>query len=402
MSNEDSLDIYIITSEKDLRLLRHFLTSYELFFHSKGKIYLWIWKKHEYLLRSMQLPKNLVLLFKDDVPELVEDDYRNQMYLKLMAHQYVESEWFWVTDTDYLITSPLCKNDFFSGEKPYWLYCDWYNVAEEIFRSGSEKFLGYNTPYHFLDQSQFILNKKILKNLSNDYDLHKILNEEYLAADQVVYGSYSYKNFKEMYQWLDSSTYNGPQASYIVNQRPPSFCELDEKIKLEQMPPAKYYIFWSYWEKAETKMVEFLNDAQLKAFGKIKLKPDETRLFRYWRPEQIDTGSFDGLDGVHLDNWLMQEVWCCLPTDHRNILQLDIMVPTQNPEAHQPLKLHIDTNSHQTTMELKSGLTTLALNLKKDFNNQIILRFDGGFLEPKANRTLYAKLEHCRLKTDEQ
>ena len=58
MKNEEPLDIYMAAGEKDLRLLRHFLMSYELFFNSKGKIYLWIWQKHEYLLRSMKLPKN--------------------------------------------------------------------------------------------------------------------------------------------------------------------------------------------------------------------------------------------------------------------------------------------------------------------------------------------------------
>ena len=93
MKNQESLDIYMIAGEKDQRLLRHFLISYELFYHSKGKVYLWIWREHEYLLRSFKLPKNLILLFKDDVSELVEDDFRNQMYLKLMAHKYLESDW---------------------------------------------------------------------------------------------------------------------------------------------------------------------------------------------------------------------------------------------------------------------------------------------------------------------
>ena len=147
-------------------------------------------------------------------------------------------------------------------------------------------------------------------------------------------------------------------------------------------------------------MVEFLNDAQLKVLGQIKIKPYESRIFRYWRPEQIDTESFDGLDGVHLDGWLMKEVWCSLPADHRNILQLDIMVPNQNLETHKPLRLNTDINANQTTMELKPGLITLTLNLKTNCNNQIALWFDGGFLEPEGNRTLYAKLENFRLKTD--
>jgi len=397
MRNQEYLDIYMIAGGKDQRLLRHFLMSCELFFQPKGKIYLWIWREHEYLLKNFQLPKNLILFFKDDVPELVEDDFRNQMYLKLTAHKYLESDWFWMPDADFLITSPLYKKDFFSGEKPYWFYCDWHEAAEKTWRSGSEKFLGYNIPSQFLDEPQYIISQKVLKSLSKDYDLCNILSQKHLASEYTIYGYYAYKNFPKLYQWVDSSTNQGKRVCYKVNQKPPSYCELDEKVKLQQLPPAKCYVFWSHWEKAEKKMVEFLNDAQLKNLGKIKIKPDETRLFRYWRPKQIDAGSFDGLDGIHLDGWLMQEVWCCLPADHRNILQLDIMVPNQNSEIRQPLRLNIVTNANQTTMELKPGLITLTLNLKTNCNNKFSLWFDGGFLEPKGNRILYAKLESFRL-----
>ena len=59
-------------------------------------------------------------------------------------------------------------------------------------------------------------------------------------------------------------------------------------------------------------MVEFLNDAQLKAFGKITIEPDETKLFRYWGPEKIDAGSFDGLDGIYLENGGLRLLTCLL------------------------------------------------------------------------------------------
>ena len=400
MKNQESLDIYMVVGEKDLRLLRHFLISYELFFHSKGKIYLWIWREDEYLLQNFKLPKNLILLFKDDVSELVEDDFRNQMYLKLMAYKYLESDWLWIPDADFLITSPLYKKDFFSGEKPYWSYCDWGDVAEKAWRSGSEKLIGCDISHQFMDQPHYIFSQKVLKSLSGNYDLCNILSQQYLASEYIIYGYYAYKKFPGLYQWVDTSTNKGSQICYKVNQQPPSYCKLNEKVKLEQLPSAKYYVFWSHWEKAESKMVEFLNDAQLKAFGKTTIEPDETKLFRYWGPEKIDAGSFDGLDGIYLDGWLMQEVWCCLPADNRNILQLDIMVPTKNPKAHQTLNLHTETNANQTDIKLKPGLNTLALNLKKNINNQIILRFDVGFAEPKGNRTLYAKLVSFQLKID--
>ncbi len=396
MKNENSLDVYIVAGEKDLHLLRHLLMSYELFFNSKGKIYLWIWKKHEYLMRNIELPKNLALLFKDDVAELVEDDFRNQMYLKLIAHQFVESDWLWMVDADFLITAPLCKNDFFSEDKPYWSYCDWHKVPEKIWRQGSEKFIGHNIPQQFFDQSQFVFSKKVLENLSNNYDLKKFLNEKYLASEFLVYGFYSYENFNEIYQWVDSSIHNGPFVTYKVNQRPPSYCELDENIQLRKIPPAKICIFWSHWEKAEKKMIEFLIDAQLQVFGEVKCKPDDSKLFRYWDTKNIDDGSFDGLDGVHLDGWLMQEAWCCLETDHRSILCLELLVPNP-PDGRHPLHLDIEINSYHKKVKLEPGLKPLTLNLEKNFENKIILRFEGGFLEPNGSRTLYAKLESFRL-----
>jgi hypothetical protein len=396
MKNENSLDIYMVASEKDLRLLRHFLMSYELFFHSKGKIYLWIWKKHEYLLRRMQLPKNLVLLFKDDIPELVEDDFRNQMYLKLIAHQYVENDWVWMPDADFLITSPLCKDDFFSAEKPNWFYCDWREIPEKTWRVGSEKFLNLEIPLLFLDQPQYVLNKKVLTNLSENYDLSKILNEIYLPAEQVIYGFYAYKNFNALYHWVDSSTGIGQGISYKVNQKPPSYCELDENIKFSDLPSAKYHVFWSHWEKAEEKMIDFLIDAQLQSFGEIKSKPDDTQLFRYWKTGQIDAVNFDGLDGIHLDGWFMQKAWCCLQTDHRSTLCLELLTPNP-PDSQPPLQMNIAINSHHKKVKLEPGSQILTLDLKKNCENEIILRFEGGFLEPNGNRTLYTKLESFRL-----
>jgi hypothetical protein len=398
MSKEDSFDIYMVAGEKDQRLLRHFLASYELFFRTKGKIFLWVWRKHEYLLRTIQLPKNLKLLYKDDIPELIEDDYRNQMYLKLIAHNYVESEWFWVADTDYIITSPLCKSDFFFMDKPYWFYCDWRSVAENTFREGSENFLDCKIPKLFLDQQQYVINKKVLKSLGEKHDILQILNGKHLTAEQAVYGYFAYQNFNSLYEWVDTPKYTKPLVSYKVNQRPPSYCELDESVKLSGLPPAKYYVFWSHWEKAEEKMIEFLIDSQISEFGEVKIPPNRNPMFRNWGKDQIDAGSFEGLDGVHLDGWLMQKAWGLLRTDHRSILRLEIMVPSPTSNDKQnKLRLILEVNSIKETKELKPGTQFLILELKKNFKNQITLEFEGGISEPNGNRTLFAKLESFRL-----
>lgn len=396
------MDVYMVCGDKDIRLLRHFLSSYNLFFKSAGKLYLWVWKKHEYLLRDITLPKNLILLFKDDVPELVANDFKNQMYLKLIAHRYVETDWFWIADTDYLIVSPLCKADFFYGEKPYWFYCDWHDIPEKTWRSGSESFLGKNIPLQIMDQQQYVHNKKVSYEFSKCYNPTNILQEGYLAAEQVVYGAYAYEYFHNLYHWVDSNKFNGPVVSYKVNQRPPSYCELDDKVKLSDLPAAKYHVFWSHWEKAEEKMIEFLADAQRQVFGEVIAKPEDTRLFRYWPLTEIDQGCLNGIDGLYSDGWLMRDVWFRIPTNHRSILFMEFIVPGQPSGNSSLLRLFIDINGCQQINDLSPGTQTLMMHLDKHSENRISFKFEGGFAEPHGARTLFAKIGASRLEVAEQ
>lgn len=397
MVNSDSMDVYMVCGDKDIRLLRHFLVSYELFYKSPGNIYLWVWRKHEYLLRDIRLPKNLTLLFKDDVPELVDDDFKNQMYLKLIAYRYVESDWFWVADTDYLIVSPLCKADFFCGDKPYWYYCNWHDVAERTFRSGSESFLGKDIPFQFLDEQQFVHSKSISCEFSKKYRPEEILTDKYLAAEQVVYGAYAYEEFHNIYHWVNVDKYVGPMASYKVNQRPPTYCELDEKVRLRDLPTVKYHVFWSHWEKAEEKMMEFLIDAQLQEFGKVLVVPEDTRLYRYWSLAEIDQGSFSGIDGLYSDGWLMREVWFRILTDHRSTFLMELLVPSPVSGGAFISRLFININDRRETKILYPGVQKIELQLDRLSENRISFRFEGGVAEPRGSRTLFSQIGACRL-----
>jgi len=397
MHDSDQMDVYMVCGDKDIRLLRHFLTSYKLFFKSPGKIFLWAWKRHEYLLQGIELPDNLTLLYKDDVPELTEDDFKNQMYLKLIAHKYVESDWFWVADTDYLIVSPLNKTDFFKGKKPYWFYCKWHEIAEKTFRSGSEAFLERQIPFQFLDEPQFIHSKKISSAFAAKHAPINLLHPEYLAAEQVVYGAYAYENFFDLYEWVDEATNNGPVVSYKVNQRPPSYCELDDDVKLIDLPVAKYYVFWSHWEKAEQKMIEFLVDAQLKFFGKLQTQPSSSKLFRYWLPAEIDSGSKVGIDGIYSDGWLMRDVWFCILADERFVLSLELFVPYPPSGESDSLHLNINSNGKCQTVRLEPGSQAVRIPLDKYVENRVTFRFEGGFSEPNGFRKLFALLSKFEL-----
>jgi hypothetical protein len=397
MQDSDRMDVYMVCGDKDIRLLRHFLTSYNLFFKSPGKIYLWAWKKHEYLLREISLPKNLILLFKDDVPELTEDDFKNQMYLKLIAHRYVETDWFWVADTDYVIVSPLWKSDFFHEGKPYWFYCGWDEIPKRTWRSGSEAFLGKAINMQYMDQQQYVHGKNISYDFALNYNPEKILTEQYLAAEQVVYGAYAFENYHDSYEWVDYATYDGQIVSYKVNQRPPTYCELDDKVRLADLPAAKYHVLWSHWEKAEEKMVEFLLDAQMSVFGKIVKEPEKTKLFRYLHVLEVDCGYMNGLDGIYSDGWLMRDIWFCIATDHRSNLVMEFNVPGVPSCAELPLSLLIDIDGQKHIEDLRPGSQKVLIRLEQNKENRVSLRFEGGFPEPNGSRTLYALLTKCSL-----
>ena len=401
MHDSDRMDLYMVCDDKDIRLLRHFLVSYDLFFKSPGKIYLWIWRKHEYLLRGLPLPGNLILLFKDDVTGLTDNDFKNQMYLKLIAYEFVETEYFWEADADYLIVSSLSKADFFHGDKPIWFYRDWEDIAENTFRAGSEALLGRSIPLQLLDEAQFVHTKEVSHEFSKHIDLIKILQDGPLAADQVVYGAYAYENFPDAYHWVDGVKSNGSAISYKVNQRPPSYCELNDAVKLADLHPAKYHVFWSHWEKAEEKMIEFLFDAQLRAFGKVLVEPEKTKLFRYWPLTAIDRGSLSGVDGLYSDGWLMRDVWFCIPADHRSILSMEFVVPGSSSGSPSPLSLAININEKQQTVRLHPGSQTVKLHLDKHAENRVTFRFEGGFAEPNGNRTLFSQLGATRLESAE-
>lgn len=393
----DAFDLLIVACDRDIKLLRHFFLSYQLFFRSPGKIHLLIWSEDQALLDRIDCPQNLVVHYKDEIPDLIDDDFRNQMYLKLIADQYVETEWFWVVDADYLICAPLEFRDFCSDGKPNWFYRPWIELPEKSWRYGTQSFLGYDIPYLFMDAAQYILNRTILREFRKNVDAKKIFSSVLAPSEFIAYGAFAFKCHFQRYSWKDLSMDGSDCIAYKVNQRLPSYCELNDEVKLSDLPAAKYHVFWSHWEKAEEKMIQFLLDAQQQVFGKMIVKPDDTRLFRYWPLTEIDHGCLNGIDGVYNDGWLMRDVWFCIPTDHRSNLFMEFMVPSPPSGKSSQLRLIVNINGQQQIKELNPGLQTLMLQLDQHSKNRISFRFEGGFLEPHGARTLFAQIGACRL-----
>src|SRR2546425_5035650 len=96
-----SVDIVVVTRARDAHLLRYFLASYECFWEGHGQLILFTRRSDSYLWESIRLPTTTRLVYREDFPELGSDDFRNQLYLKLVAHQFVETEYYIIMDSDF-------------------------------------------------------------------------------------------------------------------------------------------------------------------------------------------------------------------------------------------------------------------------------------------------------------
>src|SRR5262249_52742179 len=115
----------------------------------------------------LALPANVRLVFRDDYPELAGvDPFRQQLYVKLKAHELVASEHFLVIDSDFIVIAPLTDADFFEKDKPLWYYRQWTPGPAARWRPGSEAFLGFPIEYDYLDVPQWILSRRVCAELA--------------------------------------------------------------------------------------------------------------------------------------------------------------------------------------------------------------------------------------------
>ncbi len=120
------MDIVVVTYAPDIKLLRHFLASYDLYYQSKNKLFIFASRSEQYLLEQIRLPQNTTLLYRDDYPELVGTTaYSQQPYLKMLAYQVATTEYFCIMDSDFLFIQPTSDEDFLRCGKPVWFYRPW-------------------------------------------------------------------------------------------------------------------------------------------------------------------------------------------------------------------------------------------------------------------------------------
>ncbi|CBE67990.1 protein of unknown function [Candidatus Methylomirabilis oxygeniifera] len=389
----ERMDTFIVVCDRDIKLLRHFFLSYELFFRSPGRIYLFISRKDKPLLDLVRKPKNLVVLYKDDVPDLGEDDFRNQMYLKMIADRYVETDWFWVPDADYLICSPIQASDFMRSKVhgPLWFYRNWDGgPPEQSWRQGSERFLRETIPFLFMDAAEYIMNKNILVNFRELHDLDDLLVPSLKTSEFIVYGAFAHRLYHDYYKWIDLDSDSQTSLAYKVNQRPPTYCELDEDVNLSSMGSAKYAVFWSHWDKSEQKMVEFLIDAQIREFGEVRVEPDTQPLYLALKTGSLSRDDFIAIGGAYSDGWVKTEsaFHLTVPMPCELVLKLEVPLCL----AHNTTRLSLQADDTVRNFTFTKRHHMLRIPLKSDIDNIVRLNFFGGIAEPNGGRRLYAQL----------
>ena len=392
MTAEQTLDVFIVACDRDIKLFRHFLLSYRLFFKIPGEIHLLIWKKDQELLNQVECPSNLFVYYKDDVLGLVEDDFRNQMYLKLIANKYVNSEWFWVVDADYLVCAPIGIDDFIKSGKPNWFYRPWLDVPEKSWRVGTQNFLGCDIPYLFMDEPFYILNKLILDKLQEKLDVKNILTGISSPSEFVAYGAFVFEYYSDRYRWINSSEGDSNCIAYRVNQRPPSYLVLNADSKLAEIGASKYAVFWSHWDIAESKMRQFLRDAQLREFGEIRVAPSDNPIKFIVMPASFREYGPYAWDGCYSDGWVKNESHFIVYSDVPGIFEIELEALV-NPGEEQSL-VSINTYGEEITITLRPGVNTIRIPIREGkIGSDVTLKFKNGVSESVGSgRTLYAKV----------
>jgi hypothetical protein len=259
------MDVVIVTQAADLPLLRHLLASYELYYGDKAGLVLFSSRTEQAALENLGLPRNARIVCREDIPELGPDDFRNQLYLKLIAHRYTRTQHFLLLDCDFLFVAPTRDADFFHNGKPAWFYQQW-NDGGSRWKKGSEEFVGKTIPWLFMEAPQYVFDRAVAAELEKRYDLRRLLKIE-MASEYVIYGWFAHEHFPDAYHWVNLDNPDPKPVVERVNQIPPTYCHLDPAARLEDFPSAKIVVFWSHWELAEKKMAEFLRDSRKKHFG---------------------------------------------------------------------------------------------------------------------------------------
>jgi hypothetical protein len=381
------MDFIVVTFGPDLKLLRHFLASYELYYQNKNKLILFSSMTDKPLLDQMMLPENTVSLVKEDFPEVLgTDDYSQQHYFKLLAHKFVDTEYYCIMDSDFVFLRPTYDQDFFDEGKPRCFFRPWVEGEPALWkRKPSESFLGFAGAFVFNTHAEWIFKRSICAELSSTLRLEGMLNQPNVSELQ-IYGMYAYRYHQQEHVWICPAPGTSEPIGASVNQVPPAYnLDLDPESHFGHFERYRYVQFWSQWELAEQKMIEFFEDSQKYHYGHVVLKANRSPLSCIIDLSDISKGNYRYFDGVFSDGWVKEEVKfrVKVPERHKSIV-IELMVPPDPEDRKWTCTglASMDERIPAQPFNLKPGTNKLNITLKGTNQNGIYiftLKFGKGF-----------------------
>ena len=325
------MDVVVVTYGPDLKLLRHMVRSYDLYFKGKDSLIVVTDRRDWRSLEQIDFPSNTVLAYRQDYPEVANSTGNVQGYLKLRAHELTKTDYFLLVDSDFVFLHPVSDEHFFHAGRPVWFQRRWAERDASIrWRPVSERFLGRTTETNYGDHAQWLMSRALLEQMDRELPIPELL-ELKDVHEFLVYGAYAHAQGGP-YLFVDRDDQSPvTQLSSEVNQRPPTYCILDPACRYEDFAQYKYVQFWSHWELAEAKMVEFFEASQRHNFGQVIAPSKRAALpvaVRYGPVRREDHRYFGGLWS---DLWINGKLEFWLNGSPGQEVALDLEVP-HNPD----------------------------------------------------------------------
>jgi hypothetical protein len=298
------MDFVVVTHAPDIKLLRHFLKSYETYYGSKDKIHIFTSIQDLDIIGDIGLPSNASLVYREEyegVPEATP--FSQQLFLKIMAHTVATTEYFCIMDSDFLFIQPTSDADFFHEGRPVWFYRPWVDGEPPLrWRAGSEDFVQSEIADNYACIAQYVFKRSVAADLTTRYGPTKILNSDKIS-EFLVYAWFAHRWHPDEYLFVPDTGVVRPVVR-VVNQIPPTYCHLDPSSRYEQFKSSKCVAFWSHWDLAEAKMIEFFEDSQRDNFGEVRVRADRRPLYRTLVTDALGEANVGQVDGAFADGWV--------------------------------------------------------------------------------------------------
>jgi hypothetical protein len=398
------VDVVVATYSPDLKLLRHMLASYQMYWRDKGTLFIIAAQQDLPLIENMALPDKTKLLLREDFPELNgADPFKQQLYLKLCAYQFVTTEDFVVLDSDFVFLRPILEQDFYMEGRPIWYYRQWQPDDRARRWTGSDRLLGFEIPYAFLDTPQWVLKRELCAELNARFGLARFLTDD-LLSEFLVYGAFCHRYFPGAYHFVDREHVDRPfPLAGKVNQVPPTFLHLDPACRYEQFAQYGYVAFWSHWELAERKMIEFFEASQVANFGRVLAATDQRDVRPAISPGPFHSGWARFVDGVASDGWVSQSMSFRIGLAEGQAVDVELMVPSNADDPAWRLRgyAHAGGSDERLAFDLQPGhrCVKIAAMAQPGSTTDVTFQFEAGFFVRNSpdSREFRAQLREIRL-----